>query len=558
MGKEQYREFLEQPLVKSATWSAALYIRLSKEDGDKQESYSVTSQREILKEYVKQHPDIEIFDYYIDDGWSGTNFDRPSFQHMMDDINSGKINCVIVKDLSRFGRNYTDAGYYLDNVFARLNIRFVALNNGVDSVSNNMNAATKCITVGVQNVINESVAATTSVNVRGTLNVNRSQGKFIGSFASYGYQKDPDDHHRLIIDEEAATVVRQIYKWFLEGKSIIGITKELNKNCIPNPTVYKQQKGWNYVNSSSKGDGLWCDSTVRRMLSNEMYVGNMVQGKNTTISYKIKQCKAIPKEDWIIVKGTHEPIISQDDFDTVQSMFTRHIRTAPSKTEVDLFAGFVKCANCHRAMSKKTNRHTYGTYKYYRCITSNKMLTGSCKGHSVRIDKMENAVLLTIQMLIKTAISLDEVLQKINNKSKKNSGVELLKKSLNNQISERDKYKKMQLDLYPDWKNGVISREEYLSLKQSMTEKIQYLEEKIECITKTIKEREDGVSSDNEFLVHFKKYGNIDKLTRPLLNELVDSILVHEDGNITINFKFKDAYEQLIEYISLNNNSSVA
>ena len=171
---------------------------------------------------------------------------------------------------------------------------------------------------------------------------------------------------------------------------------------------------------------------------------------------------------------------------------------------------------------------------------------------------MENAVLLTIQMLIKTAISLDEVLQKINNKSKKNSGVELLKKSLNNQISEKDKYKKMQLDLYPDWKNGVISREEYLSLKQSMTEKIQYLEEKIECITKTIKEREDGVSSDNEFLVHFKKYGNIDKLTRPLLNELVDSILVHEDGNITINFKFKDAYEQLIEYISLNNNSSVA
>ena len=555
---DKYKEILEQPHRKNI-WQAALYIRLSKEDGDKQESYSVTSQREILKEYLKQHPDIDFYDFYIDDGWSGTNFDRPGFQRMMADIYDGKVNCVIVKDLSRFGRNYTDAGHYLDDVFTRLQVRFISLNNGVDSISNSMNAATKCITVGVQNVINESVAATTSVNVRGTLNVSRKQGKFIGSFPTYGYLKNPEDHHKLIIDEETAPIVRQIYKWFIEGKSIIGITKELNRLGILNPSTYKKMKGWNYKHTSGQNnDGLWCDSTVRRMLSNQMYIGNMVQGKNTTISYKIKQCRSIPKDEWIIVENTHEPIIDKETFDKAQSLFNRNTRTASKKTEVDLFAGFVKCADCHRAMSKKTNRHTYGTYKYYRCITSNKMLTGSCKGHSVRIDKMENAVLLTIQMLIKTAISLDEVLQKINNKSKKNSGVELLKKSLNNQISEKDKYKKMQLDLYPDWKNGVISREEYLSLKQSMTEKIQYLEEKIECITKTIKEREDGVSSDNEFLVHFKKYGNIDKLTRPLLNELVDSILVHEDGNITINFKFKDAYEQLIEYISLNNNSSVA
>ena len=175
----KYEEFLEQTEEKKP-WNAALYIRLSKEDGDKSESYSVTSQREILKEYIKQHNDIALFDIYIDDGWSGTNFNRPSFQRMLQDIYDGKVNCVIVKDLSRFGRNYTDAGNYIDNVFVRLNVRFIALNNGVDSISNSMNAATKCITVGVQNVINESVAATTSVNVRGTLNVSRKQGKFIG------------------------------------------------------------------------------------------------------------------------------------------------------------------------------------------------------------------------------------------------------------------------------------------------------------------------------------------------------------------------------------------
>ena len=182
-------------------WKAAIYIRLSKDDGDKQESNSVTNQREILKEHLKLHPDIELYDIYIDDGWSGTNFDRPSFLRMMEDIYSGKVNCVIVKDLSRFCRNASEGGQYLDNVFVRYRVRFIAINNGIDTASNNMNAATQCISVGVTNVINESVAATTSVNVRGTLNVNRQQGKFIGSFATYGYLKDPNDHHKLIIYE---------------------------------------------------------------------------------------------------------------------------------------------------------------------------------------------------------------------------------------------------------------------------------------------------------------------------------------------------------------------
>ena len=292
----KYMAYLEQSPVFTPIWRAALYIRLSKEDGDKGESNSVTSQREILKEFLKLHPDIELYDIYVDDGWSGTNFDRPDFARMMEDIYSGNVNCVIVKDLSRFGRNYTDSGNYLDNVFVRLRVRFIALNNGVDTASNNMNAATQCISVGVTNVINESVAATTSVNVRGTLNVNRAQGKFIGSFPTYGYLKDPNDHHKLIIDEEVAPVIRSIFERFIAGKSIIGIAKELNEEGIPNPSMYKKMKGFNYKHPVGKSnDGLWPDSSVRRILRNEMYIGNMVQGKNTTISSKIKQCRPIPK-----------------------------------------------------------------------------------------------------------------------------------------------------------------------------------------------------------------------------------------------------------------------
>lgn len=529
-------------------WKAGLYIRLSKEDGDKGESYSVTSQREILNEYIKQHSDIELFDYYIDDGWSGTNFNRPSFQRMMQDVYDGKVNCVIVKDLSRFGRNYTDAGNYIDNVFVRLNVRFIALNNGVDSVSNTMNAATKCITVGVQNVINESVAATTSVNVRGTLNVSRKQGKFIGAFACYGYLKDPDDRHKLIIDEEVAPVVRQVYKWFIDGKSVIGIAKELNTLGIPNPSTYKKLKGMNYKHNSVNNDGLWCQTTVRRMLTNEMYIGNMVQGKNTTISYKIKQCRSVPKSDWIIVENTHEPIIDRESFDKVQSLFNRNIRTAPTKTEVELFSGFVKCANCNRAMSKKMNKHSYGLYRYYRCVTTNKMDSNACSHHSIRIDMLEKAVLGAIQTMVDTAIELDDVLDKINEKAD-NRGESLAKRSMEKLIAEREQIKAMMLDLYPDWKSGAITKEEYLTLKENMSEKVIKLDERISEFEKMLDSDNQNQIAENDFINSLKKYGKIDKLTRPILTELVDSILVHTKEKITINFKFQDAYEQLVDYI---------
>ena len=553
MASAKYQELLERLPQVAKPWKAALYIRLSREDGDKVESNSITSQREILKEYLKLHPDIELHDFYIDDGWSGTNFDRPGFIRMMEDIYSGDVNCVIVKDLSRFGRNYTDAGNYLDNIFVRLQIRFIALNNGIDTATNNMNAATRCITVGVQNVINESLAATTSVNVRGTLNVNREQGKFIGSFASYGYMKDPNDHHKLIIDPETAPVVRMIFEKFIDGCSIIGIAKDLNEMGIPNPTAYKKLKGFNYKHPTGKKlDGLWPDSSVRRILRNEMYVGNMVQGKNTTISYKIKQCRAIPKEDWIIVEGTHEAIVDRETFDKAQSLFNQFIRKAPQKSEVDLFSGFVRCADCLRAMNKKTNSHPYGTYHYYRCGTSRKMKKSSCTNHTIRIDKMELAVLASIQGMIDSAVEMDKLIKRINSSPVKKKESSHICSAIDTHTAELEKLKGMIIDLYPDWKSGIISKEEYFTLKEQLTEKTTSLEKALENLKRTNEEFKNGITEDNDFISHFKKYGKIDTLTRAMVVELIDKIYVHEGGRITISFKFTDAYEKALEYIELN------
>ena len=553
MANSKYADILEQSSVAKKVWKTALYLRLSRDDGTESESNSIASQREILKEYIKRYPDMEIYDIYVDDGYSGTNFDRPDFNRMMDDIYAGRVNCVLVKDLSRFARNYTEGGIYLDKTFVKLGVRFIALNNQIDIGIGGINSFNQLVQIGVTNIMNESQAANTSVNVRGTLNLRRQQGKFIGSFPTYGYLKDPDDNHHLIVDEETAPIVRMIFERFIGGESIIGITKDLNEMGIPNPSMYKKQKGFNYRHPCGRSnDGLWPDSSVRRILQNRMYVGDMVQGKNTTYSYKIKQCRAIPKDEWIIVEGTHEPIISQETFDNAQALFNKSIRKSPKKKNVDLFSGLVRCADCKRVMNKKTNQHTYGTYHYYRCVTARKLKKSACTNHTIRIDKLEQAVLLTIQNMINTATTMSELLTQINNNSARKKESSHIEKALKSQVSEREKLVSMITDLYPDWKSGVITVDEYQMLKERLNERLRIADEKIASLNKSAEQFQDGITEENEFVARFKKYGNIEHLTRPLLTELVQEIFVHEGGDIEVVFKFQDAYAEVVEYIELN------
>ena len=541
------------PKAAISPWRAALYIRLSRDDGDKLESNSVTNQREILREHLKLHPDIVLHDIYIDDGWSGTNFNRPGFQRMMEDIYAGQVTCVIVKDLSRFGRSASEGGYYLDNVFVRYRVRFIAINNGLDTASGNMNAATQLISVGVTNVINESVAATTSVNVRGTLNVNRQQGKFIGSFACYGYFKDPDDPHKLIIDEETAPIVRMIFQRFIDGCSIMGIAKELNGMGIPNPSAYKRSKGFKYRHpAGEKNDGLWPDSSVRRILRNEMYIGNMVQGRNTTISYKIKQCRAVPKEDWIRVAGTHEAIIDPDTFYKAQSLFNRHIRKPPKSNEVLLFSGLVRCGHCGRIMSKKTNRHSYGTYHYYRCTTHNRMDTGRCTAQTIRIDRLEKAVLTFLQTMVDLSVEYDVLVERIRTSGQRKTESSHLQQALDRQCAAREKCHRAMVELYPDWKSGILSQEEYLTLKAELNEKLQSLDCSIAKLRQTAEQYAGAIEQENEFLSHFRKYHNFSSLTRSMLVELVQEIRIFEGDRLEIILNFRDELKALTDYLELN------
>ena len=529
-------------------WNTALYIRLSREDeGEKEESLSVTSQREILKAYIDMKEELILYDIYVDDGFSGTNFDRPDFKRMMRDIEKGFVNCVIVKDLSRFCRNAVDGGYYLDNVFTRLQVRFIAINNCLDTFSPDMNASTRCITVGVQNVINESVAATTSVNVRSTLNMTRSKGEFIGSFASYGYIKDPKDRHKLIKDQEAADVVTLIYSMFLQGKSVLGIAKELNGLSIPAPGKYKQLKGSKYSPPSGCiNDGLWSDRTVRRILTNEIYTGTMVQGKQTTVSYKIKKCRAVPMEDWIKVPDTHEAIISKEDYLKAQKLFSNHVH-ADKNFETDIFAGLLKCSQCNRCMNKKTYHNPNKTYVYYKCATRSRMKASACQSHTIRKDKLYDAVLLTLQKLAEIFLEEDSIRKKLASADNGNSPRENLSERLRSLKEKREREMNLSLELYPDFKSGIISKEEYLALKEKISKNTKRLEEEIKETEKAIEENEN---SREKFSDAIKKYTSVTELSRPLLLELIDEIIIFPQGQIEIKFKFRDAYRDALVHIN--------
>ena len=549
--KSKYNQINQSQSSAAKTWQTALYVRLSREDGDKLESESIISQKAYLQDYLQTHKDLIQYKVYADDGWSGTNFDRPQFLAMIDDIKAGKVNCVLVKDLSRFGRNYIESGRYLETFFPLMNVRFIAINDHIDSYEDPNSVSN--VMVPMKNVMNDEYCRDISNKVRSSLDIRRSQGKFIGSFATYGYKKDPNDHHRLIIDEEAAAVVRNIYSWFVEGKSIIGVAKHLNSLGIPNPSAYKRLQGMKYHHpANDKLDGLWPDSSVRRILRNEIYTGIMVQGRNKVISYKVQVARAVPEEDWIRVENTHEAIIPRETFELVQELLQRDTRTAPGKQNLDLFSGFLRCADCGRAMNKKLISQPYKNYCYYICSTFKKMNSGACTKHTIRSDKLSNAVLTVIQKQIELAVEMDDLLDAISQIKQKNRAEEQLEQALNLQTAEQARIEKTLLELYPDFKAGLLSQDSYLTLKKQYEQQLAKTQETISSLREQLASCNSAENVANDFIATLLQHRNVTELSRELLVELVDRILIHEGGDIDIHFKFSDSYRMAAEYIEQN------
>lgn len=539
-------KFTENAEKTNKIWHPALYIRLSREDGDKEESDSVANQQTLLEDFLAEQPHMTTPKIYKDDGWSGTNFDRPDFISMMNDAKNGLINCIIVKDLSRLGRNYIGVGEKLEHDFPMLNLRFISINDGLDSFKNPQNMNT--LVVPVKNIINDEYARDISKKVRSSLDLKRKQGYFIGSFASYGYKKDPNQKGKLIIDEEPASVIRDIFGWFLEGNSILGITKKLNQLAIPSPSTYKKQQGFHYHHPSKAIlDGFWQDSSVRRILKNKLYIGTMVQGKNRTKSYKLPISESLPESQWIQVENTHEPIISTQIFEKVQDVLSRDRRISPTTQKEYLFSGLLRCYDCKRAMNHRKITQPYGEYHYYYCSTYKKM--GQCTKHSIRSDKLEQAVLKALQQQISLAVEMNQVIETINQQGIQTNQSKRVTEALKQAEKKKENTEKMKRSLYPDWKNGDISREDYLALKSDFEAEITELDQTITHLQSQLTEISQGVDSSNPFLAEFKQHQNLQTLNRPVVTSLIHMIYIKEKDGILIEFTFSDAFQLAKDYI---------
>jgi len=531
-------------------WHIAVYIRLSREDGN-EESESVINQKKILNEYLEDSfvGQFEVVDFYIDDGLTGTDDTRESFMRMVQDIEVGRVNCVVCKTLSRAFRNYADQGYYLEQYFPLKNVRFISMGDPKVDTFINPDAITG-LEVPITGLMNDRFAAKTSADIRRTFNTKRRNGEFIGAFAPYGYLKDPDDKNRLILDEEIVPIKRDIYNWLVhESMSLRGVALKLNEMGIPNPTAYKRSRGLNYNNPRVKdNDGLWVGTTIRRMMLDQMNLGHMVQGKQRVVSYKVHDRISVPENEWFIVPNTHEATFTQEEYDALERVLRRDTRTPNGKRTVHLFSGFLRCFDCKKALQRSIAKERV----YYACRTYREKSKEKCTKHSIRVDLLETAVLTAIQTHIALIDSLLEAVDKINQSPVVDTKSKRIEKMLRDKHRETERTKTLSDGLYVDWKAGEITHEDYRRMKTKFEEQLEQLSAAVQALEDEKQRMGQGITRESTVFTEFARHRNIRQLDRTVLVELVDTIYVHEDKEITVAFRFADEMERIVEFVEIN------
>ena len=537
-------------------WRLGAYIRLSKEDlkkvkDGKDDSNSVKNQRDLLGDFYFKHQDeFESIAEYVDDGHTGTDANREDFQRLLADVMSGKINCVIVKDLSRFARNYSDAGSLIDNLFVQMGVRFISLAENVDSYRDPDSVSS--IIVPITNVMNDQYCYQTSKKIRQVFDYKRRNGQYIGSFAPYGYVKDPKDKHQLIVDPEAAEIVKLIYDLCLQGMARRSIVYHLNDHGIPSPATYRKEK--DLPVSSPSDTPLWGDKAVTLILTNPIYTGDLVQGRRRVKSYKVHQIEEVPEEEWVRVPDTHKAIIERETFEKVQSLLKRDTRRAPRTKELHLFSGFLRCADC----GKSVTRSSSGQSTRYLCSTYKNRSRTACTMHSIKHERLEAAVLFAVRQQVHLAVSYSEIIARINSAPIKKSQSFRLDDLIAAKERELAKVTRYKQSLYQDWKDGEITQQDYRDMKADYERQAVSLSDILARLTAERAELANGVNNEHPALVAFMKYQNIETLNREILIELVDHIKVYENGNISVKFKFADELRRIAEYIEINTTQNPA
>ena len=504
------------------TWNTAGYLRLSREDGDRAESDSIANQRKLLEQYLSAHPELNLIGFYQDDGYTGTNFDRPAFRRMEADIEAGKINCVLVKDLSRFGRDYIEMGRYLERVFPAQGVRFIAVNDHVDSQQGRYD-----MLLPMKNIFNTQYARDISDKVRSAIHTKQQRGEFVGAFPSYGYQKDPANHSHLVIDPAAAQVVRRIFDLFEQGWGKIKIAKQLNAEGIPSPSEYKRILGERYHNGRKIDQTTyWTYATVHRILQNQMYAGNMEQGRNYRPTMHGKAVQ-LDRSEWTVVPGTHEAIIGTDQWERVQALLYKRTRQLSFDQNQSPFAGFLRCGDCGRAMVK--TRRAGGIY--YSCGSYKRYGPTVCTKHSISHAVLEEIVLHDLNQIISSVQNLQTLAEEAKQPSSRGRSGE--RERLEGGLERLYRLKK---SAYEDYRDGLIRREDFMRYQSDYERQERELSAQLQQLENV---------QEEDLLLHpwvqsLLQHGKLTSLDRVTVAETVRQILVFEDGRIEITYTFSN------------------
>lgn len=526
---------------KTKSFRVGLYIRLSREDGDKEESSSVTNQREILKRYVSEQENFFIVKEYVDDGYTGTNFDRPGFKRMIEDIEAGIIDTVITKDLSRLGRERLGVGHYTEIYFPEHNVRYIALLDNIDTYFDaGMNDMAP-----FKGVINDMYVRDISKKIRSSLIERKKAGNFLGVTAPYGYEKDSNNKFHLVINEKEAEIVKRVFRLYLEGNGLTRIAQILTKDGVPVPgesrNIGKTRKTALYSS--------WKQTTIRRILDNRVYLGELVQFKRRKINYKSKRRITVPEEERYICKGTHEAIIDEESFNTVQNILKKNKSFKGTKHDY-LFKGLLFCSECGARLNVTYSNYAlkkYGEYRYTTiCYSYSRLYSDICTRHSNSIPELEEVLIKHIKEVCSRYIN-ENLQDELINMAKKQKQLELKQisnekrlETLEQKISDIGLYIK---NLYMDKVKGVVNENDYISLVADFTkDKDNLIKEKEELI-KIINNQKPQINETAKIERLAKEFLSLERPTKQLLNELIEKITISENKEINIYFKFNKLNE---------------
>ena len=536
-------------------YHTAGYIRLSVEDSGKTDGYSLENQEKLVKDFIAEQQDMRLYRLYIDNGATGTVFERPAFDEMMQDMKDGKINCIVVKDLSRLGRNYLEAGNYLEQIFPFFRVRFISITDGYDS--NSPDVTDESLIIPLKNIINEGYAKDISQKITTSFEARKKQGQFMGKYPVYGYLKDPENKNHLIVNPQTCGIVKRIFQMRDSGMALGAIASQLNEEGIPSPARYLWLKGLS--KEERHKDSYWDRTNVKRLLTNKMYLGMLVYGKERTSFAKGIKRQRVPESEWKYVPNAHEAIIDQELFDSVQRKLEGAKQNFLNMTGINedyqpenLFRGRIHCSDCGRAMKMTkfvTTRKDGSTDRYavYECCRRKQLYDLSCPQRSIHKSIIDKTVEEAIRFHIRTFLDTEQVIAKLNRSPKGRAAASNIQNHIREKQRRITKIERLSTGIYEDYREGILDEEEYLAIRRQYGAEKEELLKEVDALMLAETEHEADYHSTGSLADIVRKYAEFQELSREIVEAFITDIQVHTDSHLAITFAFEDEFQRLID-----------